>query len=259
MSSFNIPSKTCDNLDSLTRRFWWKPKASGGRYIAWKAREKLCHPKCIGGLGFKKAKEFNSALLAKVAWMIATKRDNIYMNVLKAKYKVSQDWLYNEPPRIASPCWRAIENAKKLILKGVCYLIGDETSINVWMDLWVPWIQGFKPEPRDQSFSQVPIMKESLMWALDSKGIFLVKYAYRVLIEQDKSSNPAGVPWKKLWKARLPERVKMLIWRLGSNAFPTKDNLMKRLANVDPTCIFCKEKLESGVHLFCECPVTKAI
>lgn len=101
--------------------------------------------------------------------------------------------------------------------------------------------------------------KELLMWALNSKGIFFVKSAYRVLIEQDKSSNPAGVPWKKLWKSRLPERVKMLIWRLGSNALPTKDNLMKRLANVDPTCIFSKEKLESGVHLCCECPVTKAI
>ena len=26
LSSFDIPVKNCDKLDSLSRRFWWKPK-----------------------------------------------------------------------------------------------------------------------------------------------------------------------------------------------------------------------------------------
>lgn len=42
MSSFNIPAKICDNLDSTSRRFWWKPKASIGRFIAWNSWDKLC-------------------------------------------------------------------------------------------------------------------------------------------------------------------------------------------------------------------------
>ena len=37
MSSFNIPNKVCENLDSLTRRFWWKPNQREGRFLAWKA------------------------------------------------------------------------------------------------------------------------------------------------------------------------------------------------------------------------------
>ena len=49
---------------------------------------------------------------------------------------------------MASPIWKAIENAKKVVIKGVCYLIGDGASINIWMDPWVPWIQNFKPRPR---------------------------------------------------------------------------------------------------------------
>ena len=36
-SAFNIPEKICDKLDSLTRRFWWKPKEKEGRFVAWKA------------------------------------------------------------------------------------------------------------------------------------------------------------------------------------------------------------------------------
>lgn len=29
MTTFSIPNKVCNNLDSLTRRFWWEPKKSG--------------------------------------------------------------------------------------------------------------------------------------------------------------------------------------------------------------------------------------
>ena len=72
MSSFNIPTKICDKLDALARRFWWKPKALDGKFVAWKAWDKLCQPKCKGGLGFKKAKDCNKALLAKLTWMVAS-------------------------------------------------------------------------------------------------------------------------------------------------------------------------------------------
>ena len=73
MSTFNIPKKMCDNLDSLSRRFWWNPKKSEGHFLTWRAWDKLCYPKSQGSLGLKKAKDFNNALLAKLAWMIASK------------------------------------------------------------------------------------------------------------------------------------------------------------------------------------------
>ena len=95
MSSFNIPAKICDKLDSTSRRFWWKPKASVGKFIAWNSWDKLCQPKSLGGLGFKKAKDFNNAMLAKLAWMVASKRDSICVPVARAKYKVRHDWLYS--------------------------------------------------------------------------------------------------------------------------------------------------------------------
>ena len=91
MSSFSIPNKVCNNLDALTRRFWWKPKQKEGRFLAWKAWDSLCCPRKNGGLGFKKAKNINSALLAKLSWMIASKRDSLCMRILRAKYKVKDD------------------------------------------------------------------------------------------------------------------------------------------------------------------------
>ena len=41
LSTFHIPTKNCDKLDSLTRRFWWKPKEKEGRFIAWKQWDRL--------------------------------------------------------------------------------------------------------------------------------------------------------------------------------------------------------------------------
>ena len=70
LSSFDVPIGNCDKLDSLSRRFWWKPKEKEGRFIAWKGWNKLCQPKCAGGLDFKKTREVNEALLAKLAWMV---------------------------------------------------------------------------------------------------------------------------------------------------------------------------------------------
>ena len=117
MFSFNIPSKVCDKLDSLTRRFWWKPNQRDGRFIAWKSWDNLCRPIKDGGLGFKKAKNINNALLAKLVWMVASKRDSLCMMILRAKYKVKNDWLCTEASKRASPIWKAIESTKGIIIR----------------------------------------------------------------------------------------------------------------------------------------------
>ncbi|XP_050266577.1 uncharacterized mitochondrial protein AtMg00310-like [Quercus robur] len=151
MSAFSIPNKVCDKLDSLTRRFWWKPCQREGIFIAWNSWDKLCYPRSVGGLGFKKAKNVNSALLAKLAWMIASKRDRLCMRILSSKYKVKEDWLRAEASKHVSPIWKVIENAKAIVSKGACFIIGDGSLVDVWLDPWVPWIQGFIPTPKGQS------------------------------------------------------------------------------------------------------------
>ncbi|KAL0013274.1 hypothetical protein SO802_000343 [Lithocarpus litseifolius] len=153
---FSVPVRNCDKLDSLSRRFWWKPKEKEGRYIAWKRWNKLCQPRCVGGLGFKNTREVIEALLAKFAWMVASGKQSLCMEVLRSKYKVKEDWLRSEPSKFASPTWRAIERAKKLIEKGACFLLGDGKSINIWADPWVPWTEDFMPKPRIDDYLQLP-------------------------------------------------------------------------------------------------------
>lgn len=76
ISSFKVPISVCDKLDALTRKFWWKLKEKDGKFLAWRAWDKLCASKATGGLGFKRAKYNNNALLSKLAWLVTSKQDN---------------------------------------------------------------------------------------------------------------------------------------------------------------------------------------
>ena len=83
--------------------------------MAWRAWEKLCCPRSARGLGFKKSESINFALLAKLAWMVASKRDSLCLRILRAKYKVKEDWFRAEATKYASPIWKAIEGARAIV------------------------------------------------------------------------------------------------------------------------------------------------
>ena len=209
--------------------------------------------------------------------MTASKRDSLCMSILRAKYKIIKNWLYTDSSKRASSIWKAIEQAKNVVVKGACYIIGDGTTINVWQDPWVPWIQGFIPSPRDATANQSPLLvcqlfdpvllcwktdlvkalfdtpsaqailsipvpsKPSpgkLIWVPDSKGCFSVKSAYLAGRDTTSLTPPSGINWNKLWQLKILKRTKMFLWRLGVNALPTRENLRSRLQIDDPNCVF---------------------
>lgn len=75
MATYLLPLKVCEDLDALVRKFWWetKPKASG--FLALKAWKDVYKPKELGGFGFRKFRDFNLALLAKLGWKLASGED----------------------------------------------------------------------------------------------------------------------------------------------------------------------------------------
>nr|XP_023871503.1 uncharacterized protein LOC111984114 [Quercus suber] len=50
----------------------------------------------------------------------------------------------------------------------------------------------------------------------------------------------------------------MLLWRIGVNVLPTKENLLNRLQVSDVCCLFCKDSIESSSHLFFNCPASRS-
>ena len=230
--------------------------------------------------------------------MVVSKRDSLCMSILRSKYKVKDDWLRSNSSKQVSPIWKAIEKSKGIISKGACYLIGDSRSVEVWLDPWVLGIQGFIPSPRTGSPAPPPLKVSNLIdpelycwtaplirdlftqadaqailsipipirprpdrmeWIPDSKGCFLVKAAYKEIASHNFPLPATSINWSLLWKLKAPERIKMLLWRVGTNSLPTKDNLLIRMEVVNPWCILCNQEPESAGHLFFNYPAARAI
>jgi hypothetical protein len=58
---------------------------------------------------------------------------------------------------------------------------------------------------------------------------------------------------------KLHERLKVFIWRLGSNALPTKVNLAHHIGLGDFMCTLCGESEEPFSHLFLQCKVVRPL
>ena len=171
------------------------------------------------------------------------------MKLVRSKYKVRGDWLFMDLVKNSSPLWRAIERVKKLIAKGACFLVRDGTSINVWKDPWVFWVEDFKARPKNVNEQLFPIMVSSLIdsnshcwkqdlleqlfdsatneainkitiplrprddklvWLLEKNGSFSVKLAYN-LCQSLPNTNRNVVEWSKIWKHKAHKRSKIFL------------------------------------------------
>ena len=119
----------------------------------------------------------------------------------------------------------------------------------------------FNP-PSAQAILAIPIPSrpspDKLIWTLDPKGNFSVKSAYHTGRSLLPSLTPYGISWNKIWNLNLPEMLKMLLWRIGVNVLPTKENLLNRLHVSDAYCLFYKDSIESPSHLFFNCPASRS-
>ena len=65
-------------------------------------------------------------------------------------------------------------------------------------------------------------------------------------------------PNKRIWKAKVPLKIKIFLWLSQQNAILTKDNLSKRNRRGDMGCCFCPAQ-ETLLHLFFDCPIARYI
>jgi hypothetical protein len=63
---------------------------------------------------------------------------------------------------------------------------------------------------------------------------------------------------KKIWKMKIPLKIKISLWFLQRGVVLTKDNLAKKNWKGSQKCISCNRN-ETIQHLFLDCPLTKTI
>ncbi|KAH9308494.1 hypothetical protein KI387_036405, partial [Taxus chinensis] len=82
LSMLKIPSSVREAVEKIQRNFLWSGTEEKKRIhlVAWK---EVCKPTAHGGLGLRKIKEMNGALLAKLAWEVA-KGNSCWARLLRA-------------------------------------------------------------------------------------------------------------------------------------------------------------------------------
>ncbi|KAK8672203.1 hypothetical protein V6N13_110576 [Hibiscus sabdariffa] len=62
--------------------------------------------------------------------------------------------------------------------------------------------------------------------------------------------------FNRLWRANIPSKIKITVWRFTKNYIPTLSNLSARNINVNSSCLLCNGGPKSVDHLVQQCEVS---
>ena len=95
MQCFQLPRTTTPDIDSISRKFFWKKSddSHGLPMVSW---DKICRPKKAGGLSLRKMMAVNSAFLSKLTWKLFHGQ-SFGVNQMKDKYPINGDFFNIEP------------------------------------------------------------------------------------------------------------------------------------------------------------------
>ena len=114
------------------------------RKIAWVDWDSICLPKVYGGLGVRRLREFNIALLGKWCWRALLDKEGLWYRVLKARYGEVGGRL-KEGGSDSSMSWRMVSGIRDGVRLGVGSwfhdnvrrVIGGSGTTYFWTDNWV--------------------------------------------------------------------------------------------------------------------------
>jgi hypothetical protein len=102
-----MPVKVWHEVVKIQRNFFWGGLASR-RSMCWVKWSEICKPKKEGGLGIKDLRLMNKSLLAKWRWKLLMCEDELWKNVLVAKYGnnvIGNTCLNEENARAGASVW----------------------------------------------------------------------------------------------------------------------------------------------------------
>ncbi|KAL6213947.1 hypothetical protein ACLB2K_013386 [Fragaria x ananassa] len=212
----------------------------------WCAWDELCKPTTLGGMGFRHLFAFNLAMLAKQGWRIIQNPNSLVERLLKAIYFPHYSFWEAEIGTSPSYEWISIVQGRDILEAGIRKHIGNGNQTDIWKEPWVPeWIITIPVSVHNY--------EDQWIWGEDRKGRFSVKLAYHVARRQiqnedDDEPNPSARLWKHLWKAPVPGKVKICVWKATSNILPKRNRLSQRGIDIDTVCPLCDEEVESPLH-----------
>lgn len=291
MQTLELPISVCNKIDKLNRDFLWGDTALKRKIhlVNW---HRVCKSKDKGGLGLKKAKVQNLALLSKLGWHMHNGKSNLWTSVLHSKYLKKHNFSECPPKSASSHIWKGILHTRPLLEKGIKWIIGDGEYVSSWKDWWCGSepLATIYPGHHTNSGDKVKLLidsngdwnltsishivsnqtidaiysiklprysstKDCPQWVGSSNGKFSVASAYDFLNKEEDDLHG----WSWIWKLKLPQKIKGFIWLLLHDRLPTNQLRAHRGMIPDNICPRCGAPNEDRTHLLRECDKAKEI
>ncbi|KAJ1294370.1 hypothetical protein BS78_01G141200 [Paspalum vaginatum] len=286
MSALQIPRSVIKAIDGKRRAFFWtgEDKCHVSKcLVAW---QEVCKSKAEGGLGLKSLEMQNQCLLMKFVDKVLDSSPAPWKDWV-CRENTLLDGSGTSPP---SFLWRILNDELDRYRSCTLVVLGNGASTSFWFDRWFhdkPLAQSFPSlfshvqgpnvtvqfvlqhnfelhlRPRLTSAAEAELT--SLLQMLEQVQLsdspderkmhlsatpFSSRCAYSMLV--DSSSNDAN--GLRVWKTRMPNKVKVFAWLFFRDRLSTWANLHKKHVQPEATCSRCGSASESWHHAFIQCP-----
>lgn len=100
------------------------------------------------------------------------------------------------------------------------------------------------------------VQHDKLTWKVEKSGRYSVRSAYRLCVTELVDLSHLHVPgfWSRIWKLKVPPKVKNLVWRMCRGCLPIRVRLLDKGIQCPTQCVNCDSNHEDFKHIFFECP-----
>ncbi|RVW69835.1 putative ribonuclease H protein [Vitis vinifera] len=124
-------------LEKIQRDFIWGSGALENKphLVSWKV---IYATKKDGGLGICNLAIFNKALLGKWLWRFANENESPWKQIISSKYDLQDGGWCSKGvrDRYGVGVWKAIRNGWESFRSHSRFIVGDDTRVKFWKDLW---------------------------------------------------------------------------------------------------------------------------
>nr|XP_043630018.1 uncharacterized protein LOC122601315 [Erigeron canadensis] len=136
-SVFILPASIINDLEKKMRSFLWcqGPMSKGKAKVSWKD---CCLPKNEGGLGIRRIRDVNKALMTSHIWSVINKRKSLWVKWIYSN-KLNDRNFWDVPLRAGSEWgWRKMLLMRDAIRPHIKFYVGNGHSTFAWYDSWLP-------------------------------------------------------------------------------------------------------------------------
>ncbi|XP_019200030.1 PREDICTED: uncharacterized protein LOC109193611 [Ipomoea nil] len=296
MQTTLIPKGVISSMERLIRSFLWGAKEGERKcnLVNWYT---VTSNKDFGGLGIRRLEEMNISFLAKLGWRLMTEEDSFFARVFRTKYAVPisnpSQW---RPKQNMLNAWKCILKSVPAILAGSKHLVRNGKGTLFWQDIWIgdrslrdvaspqipdsisqlkvsdywsnidgwKWddFEDFLPSAITDAMAAILIcpddhMQDQIIWSGETSGLLSVSSAYNIITETPNVTNDPT--WGKIWKLKLPSRIRIFLWLAKHNRAMTNTVRARKGFTSNDRCWACPNEAEDIEHVLRKCPKAQAV